>query len=449
MNASLPALFATLKDPTTGTYPDLRIALIDSDLGTGGAYPSGTCGPNERNGYNNYGDLGRFQMRGATGCGVTSPDALWLEYANGRPINYDATRDIHDVLACLVTNLGTASCGEEHHLQAFEFALAAHDIGNEAQQKMLRPYAQLALVFLAEEDDCSAATNDGMFGDKPELRGESAGLRCATRGHQCGGVNLTTAPPGYPTTAAFSAPLASCKARMDACPNQTDGDLNGTDTSGPTPCSPLKSIKVVADRMKALKPGVDQKVSVAGIFGWPRNQEEMASAMYRIDLVPNPNSADLVHPQVFDLWPACHDPSNLPRNSDDPAWGWAGMPGLRLASFVDEFGSNGLKFSICEPDYKVSLTAIGTALARRLRGSCISAAVSQYADCQAHVEIPNGVGGYVPQPVPVPSCEAAPDSVPCYTLAADATACAADEYRVGLNPPSYVTTSTILRLACK
>jgi hypothetical protein len=35
---------------------------------------------------------------------------------------------------------------------------------------MLRPDAYLGLVFLSDEDDCSAATNDGMFGDKPELQ---------------------------------------------------------------------------------------------------------------------------------------------------------------------------------------------------------------------------------------------------------------------------------------
>jgi hypothetical protein len=64
LSAQLPRLFAALKSPTDGTLPDLRIALIDSDLGTGGAYSAGSCGPNDSNGQNAYGDVGNFQMRG-------------------------------------------------------------------------------------------------------------------------------------------------------------------------------------------------------------------------------------------------------------------------------------------------------------------------------------------------------------------------------------------------
>ena len=37
-------------------------------------------------------------MINATGCGVTSPDAQWLEYAKGQPVNY--TGDINNVFAC-------------------------------------------------------------------------------------------------------------------------------------------------------------------------------------------------------------------------------------------------------------------------------------------------------------------------------------------------------------
>jgi len=49
-----------------------------------------------------------------------------------------------------------------------------------------------------------------MFGDKAELRGESASLRCATRGHACRGANLSDDGPGYPTNQAFQSDLASC-----------------------------------------------------------------------------------------------------------------------------------------------------------------------------------------------------------------------------------------------
>jgi len=45
LKAQFPKLIAALKDPSDGPLPDLRIAIIDSDLGTGNAYPNGACGP--------------------------------------------------------------------------------------------------------------------------------------------------------------------------------------------------------------------------------------------------------------------------------------------------------------------------------------------------------------------------------------------------------------------
>jgi hypothetical protein len=87
MNAQFPKLIAALKDPNDGTLPDLRVAIIDSDLGTGGPISSGSCGPKTLPDGTNpsiYGDMGRFQMIGATTCGVTSPDATYLEYTKGQ-----------------------------------------------------------------------------------------------------------------------------------------------------------------------------------------------------------------------------------------------------------------------------------------------------------------------------------------------------------------------------
>jgi hypothetical protein len=314
---------------------------------------------------------------------------------------------------------------------------------------MLRPYAQLALLFITDEDDCSAARSDGIFGDAthPELKGESASLRCATLGHRCGGRNLTVPPPGYPTTAPFLAPFATCEARMDACPNPTDTVPGPAAT---TDCSPLKSIKVMADELKSLRPLPDHQLLAAGIFGWPRNQADMASAAYRIDLVPNPNPQATDHPQVFDYWPGCYQPSHLPRTSgfEGDAWGWAAMGGLRLAAFLDQFGRSGLKFRICEPDFSVAMTTIGQTLARRLRGSCMSAAVVGYARCTAHLQIPDGLGGYPAQASAVPSCAVDPSAAPCYTLAPDA-ACASDEVKVQVIPATSVVTSTVLRFDCE
>jgi len=445
LKAQFPKLIAALKEPSDGSLPDLRIAIIDSDLGTGDAYSNGACGPKTfaDGTISAFGDLGRFQMLGAADCGVTNPDALWLEYTMGKPVNY--TGDIENVFGCLAGNLGTAGCGEEHQLQAFEFALAAHGLGNDDQEKFLRPNAYLGLGLVSDEDDCSAAGNDGMFGDKPELRGESASLRCATRAHACGGKNLTSSPPGYPTDASFSAPFATCAARTDDCPNATDGS-GSTDTAQPTTCSPLKGVKRLAAEIKALKASADDQILVAGIFGWPR-YEDMAQAEYRIDMIPNPNSADSTHPQIYDYWPVCYDPDHLPsdtRTYDPSAAGWGATGGLRLSAFIDEFGPNGLKFSICERDFSNAMSILGGHIFDGAN-PCIDvklvdtdpATPGVQADCRVFYRTPmqdpvdaNKVV-YVEDAASMPRCDPAQSddtqaAYPCWKLIIDRTRCPAN-----------------------
>ncbi|MBN2575014.1 MAG: hypothetical protein JXP73_10665 [Deltaproteobacteria bacterium] len=407
MNSQFSKLIAALKDPIDGSLPDLRVAIIDSDLGTAGAYQSGTCGPKTLpdGTQSPFGDLGRFQMLSSPTACTFAPGALFLEHRNGQAANYSG--DISSVFSCLISNLGTLGCGMEHQLQAYEFALAARGVGNEAQQQaFLRPSAQLGLVFLSDEDDCSVHMNDGMLGDRPELRSETASLRCATRGHMCSGRNLTdegdASVPGYPTTNAYTHAFRNCMARTDACPNTTDGYPEGTDTSVPTECSPLKSISHLAGELKSLKSDPDNQIVVAGIFGWPPSAADMETAEYKIGLIPNPNTADTVRLRVFEYWPVCYDPDHPPSHPDADtgfdvdAAGWGATGGLRLSAFVDEFGKNGLKFSICERDFTASLDAIGRAIARKVTNLCFDdklvdtdgATAGVQADCRVALLVP-------------------------------------------------------------
>jgi hypothetical protein len=395
MNKQFTQLLAALKDQD-GQYPDMRVAVVDSDLGTGGQYNNGNpCSPNAWNNQNPYGDLGTFQMRGKSGaankgtdCGMSDDNSLWIETSKGAPLNYKGGADaINSVFACLATDLGTNGCGEEHQLQAYEFAFFAGSYHTDAQNNFIRPEAYLGLVFLSDEDDCSAATDDGMFGDQqhPELRGESASLRCASRGHACkingNMTNLADGGPHYPTDTAFQTDFLSCSARTDSCSNALDQGQQGTNTTDKTSCTPLRSIRTMADKIKGIKGAqADEKILVAGIFGWPladdKGDPDFANAeKYKIDKVPNQNKADTAHPEVWDYWPLCYDPDNRPAVAgqyDEKAWGMGAEGGLRMSAFIDEFKANGLKYSICERDFSKAMEGIGTAIAKKLSNLCVS-----------------------------------------------------------------------------
>jgi hypothetical protein len=428
LKAQFPRLIDALKNPGHGALPDLRVAIIDSDLGTGGAYSAGSCGPNDANGSSMLGDGGKFLMPGASACGVTDPNAKWLEYRNGVGANF--TGDISSTFACLAGNLGTWGCGFEQQVEAFEIALLGQD--NQSQAAMLRPGAHLGLVFLSDEDDCSASGDDGLYGDKVDLRGEASSLRCATRAHQCGGRKLTSAPPGYPTTDTFEAPFSTCAARTDTCPNSLDHN-GSTDTSTPTSCSPLRNVHSVAANLKTLKSHPGEQVLVSGIFGWPLDDADMATATYKVTRVSNPNVADTLHPTIFDLMPVCYDPSHPPTNPDPvtgvdvEAAGYGATGGLRLGAFVDEFAANGTKFSICQPDFAAAMSQIGAAIAKKMHNQCVPTSFTQAGQCTASYESPDG------SLKAIGLCDATESVVPCYSLVSDQALCPGDNYLVHLN----------------
>ena len=227
---------------------------------------------------------------------------------------------------------------------------------------------------------------------------------------------------------------------MDTCdfsladPREPGGPTK-TDDSQPTNCSPLKDIHALASEIKSLKTDPDNQIFVAGIFGWPLSDADMATATYKIDAIPNPNSADTAHP-----WPVCYDPTHKPSNPntfDVAAAGIGATAGLRNAAFVDEFGANGLKLSICQTDFASSMKLIGDKLAKNLQNLCINDKLRLDAnglpDCRVVYRTPmidpNNPSQIIYQDSPnsLPMCPAGatPGNVTtdCWMLSSDSTKC--------------------------
>jgi hypothetical protein len=400
MREQFPKLIEALRDPVERTLPDLRIAILDSDLGDG---LSGHC-PNS----SGYGDRGVFQMRDAAGCGA-NPGARWLEYTKNQPVNFKG--DVSEVFGCLASNLGVEGCGFEHPLGALEWAFFLEE--NKSQWDFLRPEAYLGIVLLTDEDDCSAPPGTHVFAKWEKT--ESFSLRCATRAHTCDGVTFD-----YPATSAVSVPYASCRARTD------DTCADDVDTSQATACNPLLKISRLADSVKKLKGGAEaaeDKILVAGIYGTPR-AGDTASALYKIDLTPDPTPGMPPDAKVWDYWPICYDPNFPPAASgfDKAAADHGATGGLRIDAFLDQFSEHRrLKYSICEPDFGPAMKGIGEALTVMMGDLCVpfklvdvSDEPGLQADCRVAYRIPrpveDGAGNvsvvYDEDPDSLPACDA-------------------------------------------
>jgi hypothetical protein len=176
----------------------------------------------------------------------------------------------------------------------------------------LRPDAHLAVVYITDEDDCSAPADTTIFDDNVTTQDSS--LRCSVYGHICDGAHVPTS--------VFTTPLDHCTA-----------DLKGG--------GKLIPVQVFVDEMKHLR---TQSVSVTVIGGWPTDP---TNALYAIGYDP-----DSVYGDRLASIPICSSTN-----------GKAAV-GLRLKQFVDAFGPAGKIVSICQDDFSNAMAEVGQLINR-------------------------------------------------------------------------------------
>jgi hypothetical protein len=289
---NFPRLIDALKKLPAG-FPDLHLGVLSSDMGAGATTLAGACG-------NSLGDRGVLQVRG--GCGLDPKNGRYLSSQNGgTQNNFDG--DIAEVFSCLAS-LGTNGCGFEHQLQSVRMALSGFVSDNAG---FLRSDAHLALVYITDEDDCSAPANSTLF--STQVSGQDSSLRCPLAGHLCNGK----APPAE----VYSTPLANC-------------------TAAPDGGGKLIPVQTFVDEMKKLH---TQSVSVSVIGGWPA---DVATASYAIGY-----DADSAYPDSLGSMPICESANGK------------AVVELRMKQFVDAFGAAGQIMSICQDDFSKAMAQIG------------------------------------------------------------------------------------------
>ncbi len=147
-----------------GGLPDIHIGVVTPDLGTA-PYPRANCD-------GGGGDGGRLHGGACAALGGNSFLSDVRDASGGRVRNY--TGSLEAAFSCMA-NVGTTGCGFEQHLAAMEKALTPT-----INPGFIRPDAVLAVVIIADEDDCSAS-NPIVF-----ARAEQLGdWECHPRGIVC------------------------------------------------------------------------------------------------------------------------------------------------------------------------------------------------------------------------------------------------------------------------
>jgi hypothetical protein len=357
---AFPAFMAPLR-AAPGGLPNLRVGVVSSDMGATGSRLTECDGT----------DRGLLQPP-ATGCAAAPRGRFLITLDGGSRTNF--TGDISDAFGCL-SALGTAGCGFEQPLAAARRAL---DVDQPLENEgFLRGEALLALVFLSDEDDCSAPAATDLFEPSTMRYGPQRSFRCNAFGHTCGG----RAP------AASATPLADCRS----------AEGNG-------------KLVPVADYVRFFKglKAQPEQVVVAAIAGSPSPYVVRTSA------------------DGDEVAASCQGA------------GGSAAPGVRLKELTDAFGGRGSFVSACEADLGPGLGRLADTVVKQLGSSCLMAAPFRLTadgkegvpDCGVS-ERAGGLG----REVTVPRCEttARPMTGPCWRVTPNAEACESSGYELKID----------------
>jgi hypothetical protein len=350
--ASLTANFGTMMhvlETLDGGMPDVHIGVVTSDLGT--STTDGSRGATAF-GCSGSGDDGAMHMTPTVSGRFIADDGKGLH-------NYTGT--LEDAFAALAA-VGTKGCGIEQHLGAMERGLE-----HPANRGFVRDDAYLAVVVIADEDDCSLA-HDGLFASSAQ--GPQVNFACTSDGVACAGSTDMTTP----------------------------GDR--------TQCHPsdhatwVQSPDRYARFLRGVK-GDPRDVVVAAIVGDP---------------------TPLVIGSDGLLAPSC--------TYNDGTGDQTAFPAVRTANFLSQFDLAS-QSSICGADLAAGMTRIGALLKQEFGDPCFKTELADAdpstpeldPDCTV-TDLQRVSSGDDRELATIPPCTAAPGTLPCWHIEEDAVKCA-------------------------
>ena len=305
-----------------GGLPNVHVAVVSSDTGagTGSIFGCSTTG-----------DMGLFQVapRGSCTSTTLNAGATFISNEDGAT-NYTAP-SISAVFTCIAP-LGEAGCGFEHQLASVARALGADGAPAPAEnQGFLRPDADLAIIFITNEDDCSAPANSLLYDTLTNTNlasqlGPPGNFRCNEFGHLCG------SPPAPPRRISPTPSDLNTTVAYDGCQSAEDSAF-------------LTPVGTFVSQIKALKTNPAAQILVEAMAGPPTPYAVHWSLALATDTGP---------------WPAV-----VHSCDGGPTVGYAN-PAVRIAQFVQAFGANGSLHTICSNDFTPALQKIKDDITRVL-----------------------------------------------------------------------------------
>jgi hypothetical protein len=377
--------FINVIDALPGGRPNLHVGVVTSDLGTsaaGDANPGPSIGSGQGS-CSGQGKAGNLTTNGSTA--ITGTFISDIAAGSTRATNYTGT------LAAAFTQMasvGQAGCGFEQPIEAVKRALN----NNPANAGFLRPSANLVILFVSDEDDCSLA-HASMLNPGPTALGPLASFRCTRFGVTCA--------QGGTTSDAMDQIGAK-----GGCHSNESGTY-------------LTKIADYATFLKGLKAD-PRKVLVGALVG-PATPVAVELRMAPGGGTPQPA---LTH--------ACTFQSGAATSVADPA--------VRIAELAALFDRHAVD-TICQADLSPGLGDIAQQLAPLLGSPCLTRAIAQPADCVVADVTLAGVT------TPIPKCPASGD---CYTIATDATLCPiAPQLSLQLTRVTTPAADTVTNVKCK
>jgi hypothetical protein len=346
---AFPTFVAAIDNFPAGR-PNLHMGVISStaDQGTDAAALTGAC-PSP----NTVAD-GRLQNGYGSGC----PSGLFIEDIAGsgsdRITNYNGS--LNQALACIAP-VGDTGCGFEAQMLATQRAL---DGTHSENAGFLRADADLMIVMLTDEDDCSVV--DSSLFTMPNA--------------SVGGLNDYRCQPMFAYDCDQPITAGSGSATYTNCGVRHGGPLLDPDVVAQL----LATIKDPSQTAVALIAGDPQTTIMTGALTFPGQSVTQDPA----------------------LLPSC-----TATFADGPA---IGRPAIRLDDFASHYGPRGSFHSVCQPDYGQALTDIAGSMATMLTSTCLASNIDptdtdaampgvQLACTAAdHLDYPNG------QQVAIPQC---------------------------------------------